>query len=450
MTTPAKTSAPSQVQSAPLWRLLQATAGAVQATRQGQSLTAYLDRVPKDLRPGVQALSFQVLRQMGRATALREQLAVKAPPPAADALLCSALALCWNEANAPYPVHTLVNQAVEAARQQHQTKAQSGFINACLRRFMRERAMQVAQTDQNPVAQWNHPDWWIARVKNDYPEHWQQLLAMAQEPAPMTLRVNRKHHAVADYRAQLDALGFTSKPVGQDGLQLERAVPVHELPGFMQGHVSVQDAAAQVSARLLMQGMDLQKPWRVLDACAAPGGKTGHLLELCPHAHVLALDVDAERCERIHQNLDRLGFKAEVKVADAGRPESWWDGQAFDAILLDAPCTASGIVRRHPDVRWLRRPTDSAQLAKIQAQLLKNLWPLLVPGGKLLYCTCSVFKAEGDETVQAFLKRNTDAHLHPSPGHLIPGQTPKGLPVEDNALGEHDGFYYALLEKRRN
>jgi 16S rRNA (cytosine967-C5)-methyltransferase len=428
---------------------MQATASAVQATRQGQSLTAQLERVPHELRPGVQALSFQVLRQLGRATALRELLAAKAPPPAADALLCTALALCWDEVRAPYPVHTLVNQAVEAARQQHQTKAQSGFINACLRRFMRERAVLVAQTDANPVAQWNHPQWWIDRLKADHPEHWQDLLGQAQQAAPMTLRVNRQHHTVAAYQAQLEAVGLMAKPVGQDGLQLVQAVPVQRLPGFAQGHVSVQDAAAQVSARLLMQGMDAQRPWRILDACAAPGGKTGHLLELCPHAHVLALDVDAQRCERIHQNLSRLGLQAEVKAADAGQPEAWWDGQDFDAILLDAPCTASGIVRRHPDVRWLRRPTDSAQLAKTQAQLLKTLWPLLAPGGKLLYCTCSVFKAEGDETVQAFLKRNTDAELHPSPGHLIPGQTPKGLPVEDNALGEHDGFYYALLEKRR-
>lgn len=441
--------AATQGGSAPLWRLLQATAGAVQATRQGQSLTAQLERVPHELRPGVQALSFQVLRQLGRATALRELLAAKAPPPAADALLCTALALCWDEANAPYPVHTLVNQAVEAARQQRQTQAQSGFINACLRRFMRERQALVSQTDANPVAQWNHPLWWIERLKIDHPAHWQDLLAMAQEAAPMTLRVNRQHHTVAEYQAQLQAAGLTAKPVGQDGLQLAQAVPVQRLPGFAQGHVSVQDAAAQVSARLLMQGMDTQQPWRILDACAAPGGKTGHLLELCPKAHVLALDVDANRCERIHQNLSRLGLQAEVKAADAGQPDAWWDGQAFDAILLDAPCTASGIVRRHPDVRWLRRPTDSVQLAKIQAQLLKTLWPLLAEGGKLLYCTCSVFKAEGDETVQAFLKRNTDAVLHPSPGHLIPGQTPKGLPVEDNALGEHDGFYYALLEKRR-
>ena len=198
-----------------------------------------------------------------------------------------------------------------------------------------------------------------------------------------------------------------------------------------------------------MQGRDAEAPWRMLDACAAPGGKTGHLLELYPRAEVLALDVDEARCERIYQNLKRLSLSAKVRAADAGQPAQWWDGQLFDAILLDAPCTASGIVRRHPDVRWLRRPTDSAQLAKTQAALLKALWPLLASGGRLLYCTCSVFKAEGDETVQAFLQRNTDALLHPSPGHLIPGQIPNGLPVVDNPLGEHDGFYYALLEKSR-
>jgi 16S rRNA (cytosine967-C5)-methyltransferase len=164
---------------------------------------------------------------------------------------------------------------------------------------------------------------------------------------------------------------------------------------------------------------------------------------------VLALDVDASRCQRIDQNLQRLGVQAEVRVADAAQPASWWDGESFDAILLDAPCTASGIVRRHPDVRWLRRPTDSAQLGQIQAQLLQSLWPLLAPGGRLLYCTCSVFRSEGDETVQAFLQRNTNAQLLPSPGHLIPGHAPRGLPVMDNALGEHDGFYYALLEKDR-
>lgn len=435
--------------SAPLWQLLQATAKVVQAVQAGRSLTAALDGADVAQRPAVQALSFQVMRQLGRAMALRALLAKKAPPPAADALLCTALALVWHDESAPYPVHTLVNQAVEAARQNRQTQAQSSFINACLRRFMRERENLVAQTSQDLQALWNHPHWWVMRLQEEYPQDWRHLLEMAQKPAPMVIRVDPQHHTVAAYQAQLQSLGWASKAVGARGLQLDKAVAVGLLPGFAQGHVSVQDAAAQVAAPLLLQGRDADRDWRILDACAAPGGKTGHLLACYPQAQVLALDVDAQRCERIAQNLQRLGQQAQVKAADAAQPALWWDGQLFDAILLDAPCTASGIVRRHPDVRWLRRPTDSAQLGRIQSKLLAALWPLLKPGGRMLYCTCSVFKSEGDEAVQAFLQHNTDAHLRPSPGHLIPGKTPAGLPVEDNALGEHDGFYYALLEKNR-
>lgn len=435
----------------PLWQQLQATAAVVQAVRAGRSLTAELASVPPELRPGIQALTFQVMRQLGRAMALRERLASKTPPPAADALLCTALALGWQDEGAPYPVHTLVNQVVEAARQQRQTQAQSGFINACLRRFLREREDLVAETDSDPQARWNHPRWWVTRVQAEYPEDWQTLLNMAQEPAPMSLRVDTRHHSVAAYQAQLLAMGLAAKPVGASGLQLERAVPVQQLPGFELGHVSVQDAAAQVAAPLLLQDCETERPWRILDACAAPGGKTGHLLACYPNAQVLALDVDAARCQRIEANLQRLGAqaqaRAQVRAADAAQPAQWWDGVAFDAILLDAPCTASGIVRRHPDVRWLRRPGDSAQLAQTQAKLLKVLWPLLAPGGRLLYCTCSVFRSEGADTVQAFLQRNTDARMLPSPGHLIPGKIPTGLPVKHNALGEHDGFYYALLQK---
>jgi 16S rRNA (cytosine967-C5)-methyltransferase len=430
------------------------TAAVVQAVRAGRSLTTELASVSPELRPGVQALTFQVMRQLGRAMALRERLANKAPPPAADALLCTALALSWQGDDAPYPVHTLVNQAVEAARQQRQTQAQSGFINGCLRRFMREREALVAETDSDPQARWNHPRWWVTRLQDEYPEDWQKLLDMAQQPAPMSLRVDLRHHNVAEYQAQLLAIGLAAQAVGASGLQLERAVPVHQLPGFAQGHVSVQDAAAQVAAPLLLQGRETGQVWRILDACAAPGGKTGHLLACYPNAQVLALDVDATRCQRIEDNLQRLGAqnqaRAQVRAADAAQPAQWWDGVAFDAILLDAPCTASGIVRRHPDVRWLRRPGDSAQLAQTQAQLLKALWPLLAPGGRLLYCTCSVFRSEGDDTVQAFLQRNTNARMLPSPGHLIPGKIPTGLPVKHNALGEHDGFYYALLEKGRD
>jgi 16S rRNA (cytosine967-C5)-methyltransferase len=203
----------------------------------------------------------------------------------------------------------------------------------------------------------------------------------------------------------------------------------------------------QLAAPLLLQGLPADRPLRILDACAAPGGKTGHLLELRPEARVLALEIDAGRAERIHDNLRRLAVQAEVRAADASAPDTWWDGEPFDAILLDAPCTASGIVRRHPDVRWLRREGDSAQLARTQALLLDRLWPLLRPGGHLLYCTCSVFRAEGDAVVQAFLGRNTQAHLRPSPGHLIAQALGPVPAVGDNALGEHDSFYYALLHK---
>jgi 16S rRNA (cytosine967-C5)-methyltransferase len=208
----------------------------------------------------------------------------------------------------------------------------------------------------------------------------------------------------------------------------------------------VQDAAAQLAAPLLLQGLGPASGLRVLDACAAPGGKTAHLLEISD-AQVTALDIDPARCGRIEQSLQRLGLQARIIAADAGLPELWWDGLAFDAILLDAPCTASGIVRRHPDVRWLRRESDVAQLAAIQARLLKTLWPLLKPGGRLLYCTCSVFKNEGQTQIQTFLAHNTQARLLPSPGHLLPYFPVQSDVVTDNEDSEHDGFYYALLEK---
>jgi 16S rRNA (cytosine967-C5)-methyltransferase len=214
----------------------------------------------------------------------------------------------------------------------------------------------------------------------------------------------------------------------------------------LSGVVSVQDGAAQLAAPLLLTGLNSNKPLRVLDACAAPGGKTAHLLEVAD-CQVTALDVDADRCVRIHETLDRLGLSAKVLVADAAKPAAWWDGQVFDAILLDAPCSASGIVRRHPDVRWLRRESDIAQLAVIQAQLLSSLWSVLKPGGRLLYCTCSVFRAEGENQVQKFLAAQKGATLLPSPGHLLPTNGLNGKTVPDNPIGDHDGFYYALLEK---
>ena len=438
----------------PLWQQLAAAARALQAVRGGQSGTAALDAVESRLRPGVQALLFQVLRQAGRAQALRQQMAPRNPPPAADALLCTALALCWDVAESPYEPFTLVNQAVEAAKRDPATRAQASFINGCLRRFLRERESLVARTDGDPVARWNHPRWWIERLRRDHPAQWEQILRANNAHAPMTLRVNKQKCTPALYQQALSAINLEAKPAGEAGLVLREPVPVHQLPGFDDGWVSVQDAAAQVAAPLLLGGLNLTRPLRVLDACAAPGGKTSHLLEWAgaqAPLHVTALEVDPVRSARIDDTLQRLGLRAKVLVADASQPESWWPshcgGQQFDAILLDAPCTASGIVRRHPDVRWLRRESDIGQLAALQARLLAALWPLVAAGGRLLYCTCSVFRAEGDAQVQTFLAHNTDARLLPSPGHLIPGNGDNADALPDNQPREHDGFFYALLQK---
>ena len=428
----------------PLWRQLQAVAAVLAAIRGGMSGTAALEGVEAGLRPGVQSLAYRVLRSLGRAEALRRLLAPKKPPPAADALLCTALALAWQEQDAPYEVFTLVNQAVEAAKRTESTRAQASFINACLRRFLRERDALVQRTQQDPVAVWNHPAWWIKRLQKDYPDKWQAILQANNRQAPMTLRVNRRKTGLAAYLETLQQAGIEARPAGACGVTLARPLPVHELPGFEQGWVSVQDAAAQMAAPLLLQG--LGTGLKVLDACAAPGGKTAHLLEMAD-CRVTALDIDPVRCTRIEQTLQRLGLQARILTADAGQPAQWWDGEPFDAILLDAPCTASGIVRRHPDVRWLRRESDVAQLAAIQARLLKTLWPLLKPGGRLLYCTCSVFKAEGEAQIQTFLAHNTQARLLPSPGHLLPYFSGEGDAVTDNQVSDHDGFYFALLEK---
>ncbi|MEO5670030.1 MAG: 16S rRNA (cytosine(967)-C(5))-methyltransferase RsmB, partial [Ramlibacter sp.] len=349
--------------SQPLWRLLQGAAEVVAAVRAGQSATAAIANVEARVRPGAQALAFQALRQLGRAESLRQLLARREPPPPADALLCTALALCWREAEAPYEVFTLVDQAVEAAKRSAGARAQANFINACLRRFLRERDALVKATDSDPVALWNHPRWWIERLKKDHPAHWQQILQANNTQPPMTLRVNARKSSPAQYLSLLSTTGVGASALGDHGVMLGKPRPVHDVPGFSDGLVSVQDAAAQLAAPLLLRGLDSsRKPLRILDACAAPGGKTAHLLELAD-AEVTALDIDPTRCERIGEALERLGLLARIVAGDATQPRAWWDGVPFDAILLDAPCTASGIVRRHPDVRWLRRETDIAQLA---------------------------------------------------------------------------------------
>ena len=445
--------APSGTQI-PLWQQLQGAASLLMAVRDGQSLTAALEEVDAGLRPGVQALGFHTLRWLGRAEALRQQLAKRPPPPEADALLCVALALAWNSKDAPYSAFVLVDQTVEAAKRSEGTRHQASFINGCLRAFFRDQAVLVAKTDSNPQAIWNHPQWWVDRVRKDHPTQWQAILRANNARAPLILRVNEQKTSQVQYLNALAAINIEAIAVGAYGVQLVTAQSVPSLPGYAEGHFSVQDAAAQMAAPLLLNQLYSATSGarlRVLDACAAPGGKTAHLLEYAAArggADVVALDIDARRCSRMGQNLARLGVQADINVGDAALPDSWWDGQLFDAILLDAPCTASGIVRRHPDVRWLRRPTDIAQLAAIQTQLLEVLWALVRPGGRLLYCTCSVFIAEGEAQTQSFLTHHSDAILMPSPGHLLPQSGGGGTHLPDNLSGDHDGFYYALFEKR--
>lgn len=442
---------------------LRHTARCVLAVEQGRSLSDVMPLVNAELRPGVQALTFHVLRHLGTARAVVERLVQRKPEPAVMALLSSAVALLFEAPSSVvsegadsthtakpvgphYEPHTVVNQAVDAARQDRSTQRQAAFINACLRRFLREREALLLSVAQLPVARWNHPVWWMERLQRDHPEHWAAILTANNQPGPMALRVNRRKTTRARYQQALQAVGVASTPVGSDGLVLDVPQPVERLPDFAQGHVSVQDAAAQMAATLLLDGRAWAPTDRVLDACAAPGGKTAHLLEWAD-LDLLALDVDERRCGRIHDNLQRLGLQAEVRCADAARPADWWDGRPFDAILLDAPCTASGIVRRHPDVRWLRRPSDVDALVAVQRSLLEALWPLLKPGGRLLYCTCSVFRAEGAHQVAAFLERHTDAVSRPSVGHLLPGLAAPSGQFNDNPPGGYDGFFYARIDK---
>ena len=430
-----------------LSRLLGLAAEAVAAVRAGESLTAALARCPGEVRPGVQSLSFHVLRRLGQALAAREVLVPKAPPKPVDALLLSALALLWPDGQAPYADHTLVDQAVTAARQRF--PASAGFINAVLRRFLRERAPLLEAAQRTPSARHNHPQWWIERLQADWPEQWAALLEANDLRPPMTLRVNTRRGSVAHYLQRLADAGLGARPVGEHGVLLDAPCPVQRLPGFADGDVSVQDESAQRAATLLLAGAALPPGARVLDACAAPGGKTAHLLELAD-LDVLALDHDALRLIRVRETLDRLHLAAALCAGDAGQPDDWWDGQPFDAILLDAPCSASGIVRRHPDVRWLRRASDIPALAALQARLLAALWPLLKPGGRLLYCTCSVFKAEGQEQIDVFLQRNRDARLAEqplSPGHLLPLVDNRAEADSAQNRVPADGFFYALLIK---
>ncbi|MDP3310489.1 MAG: 16S rRNA (cytosine(967)-C(5))-methyltransferase RsmB, partial [Polaromonas sp.] len=379
-------------QQIPLWRQLQGAAFLLMAVRAGRSMTAALEDVDAAIRPGVQALGFHALRQLGRAEALRQQLASRPPPPEADALLCVALALIWTDEGAPYTAHTLVDQAVEAAKRSEDARHQASFINGCLRRFLRERELLVAQTEKHPQAVWNHPQWWIDRLRKEHPAHWQAILRANNSRAPLTLRINQRKTTPVLYQQALIAINTGAILAGTHGLVLASAQPVPSLPGYIEGHFSVQDAAAQLAAPLLLDGLQASPGGRLrlLDACAAPGGKTAQLVSA--GARVTAMDASKSRIKRLEGNLARLGLSAEIVNADI---LTYDPPRLFDAVLLDAPCSSTGTIRRHPDVLWTKTPDDIAKLAELQFRLLMRAVTMVRPGGTIVFSNCSLDPSEG-------------------------------------------------------
>lgn len=390
-------------------------------------------------RAQVQWLAFGAIRHHHRHQALLARLLLR-PLKDRDRLLEALLSVGLFQMMDPdQPDHAAVSATVEAARVLGLQHA-AGLVNACLRRFQREAAALTAGIAGDPVARYSHPAWLLNQLRSDWPDRWEAIAAAGQQRPPAWLRVNRGRCTVADYARRLEAelgLASSSHPGFPDALKLDAAVAVSRLPGFADGLASVQDAGAQLAAPLLAP----ERGMRVLDACAAPGGKTTHLLELADgDLDLTALDVSGVRLRQVDDNLRRLGFTATLVEGDALAPADWWDGRPFDRILVDAPCSATGVIRRHPDIKLLRRADDIPALAARQRRLLERLLPLLKPGGRLLYSTCSIFRAENQAVVQATLATGTATLLEatPRPGlQLLPGDS------------DTDGFYYALMMPSR-
>ena len=420
--------------------------------RGGKTLEAVLSReVPDDLsardRAQISALSFGTLRWHCRHRLIINRL-LDRPLRSKDAVIESLLSVgLFQLLNPRQPGYAAVSATVEATRQLGRPRA-TGLVNAALRRFQREQAQLVNEAMQSEEGEFAHPQWIIDRVRSDWPEQWRGILEASLAHPPLWLRVNRAHGTREAYAERLAAdagLVAHSRPGFADALRLEHAVAVSALPGFEAGDVSVQDAASQLAVELLAP----QPGMRVLDACAAPGGKSMHMLERTGgRLDLLAIDIDAERNALLEDNLRRIGMVAEVVTGDVLSPDCPGVVGTFDRILLDAPCSASGVIRRHPDIRFLRRPDDMRSLADRQRRMLDRLWPLLKPGGRFLYSTCSVFRAENERVVEPFLSGRSDAEeLRPLSGdvlHSAAPLAPVGYQLLPTDAGT-DGFYYALM-----
>jgi 16S rRNA (cytosine967-C5)-methyltransferase len=413
----------------------------------GTSLDSALARVDlRELSPQqvsmLRALSYGVLRDYSLLASL---LARMMETPLNNEPELHALMLCGLHQLRSMRVatHAAVNETVEAVALLGKDKLR-GLVNAVLRRYQRERPALEALLSSHPGKQYSYPGWLSDQIQADWPENWQAILAAGNEQGPLTLRVNRRRLTRETYLRRLDGEGIAASivPYAEDAVMLESPLPVEQIPNFSDGTVSVQDAAAQLAADLL----EVQPGMRVLDACSAPGGKAAHLLERFDHLDLLALDHDAERLKRVADTLRRLQLDAQLVTGDAGDTRAWWDHNFFDRILLDAPCSGTGVIRRHPDIKWLRRHTDVPQLASVQLRMLNALWPLLAPGGVLLYATCSILRAEGESVVKSFLKIQPGAKHSPiiadwGEARVVGRRIAPG--------GAFDGFYYARLIKPR-
>ncbi len=418
----------------------------------GSSLDAAVakheQRAAANDRPLLRMLCYGSLRNHWQLQAWVQQLISK-PLRKRDHIINSLLAIAlYQITEMRIPDHAVVSTSVEAARQLRRPKL-AGLVNACLRRFGREN-MAATEGGDEP-SEWNHPAWMIERVRQDWPDDWRSILTANNERAPMWLRANASKNTAAAYLERLHAANIEADLLAgwPDAVRLTAPQAVESLPGFAAGDASVQDAAAQIAARWLLRDVK----GRVLDACAAPGGKSAHLLEVgADNVSLVALDNDASRLEYVAENLARIGRDATIIASDASKPEQWWDQVPFDGILLDAPCSASGVIRRHPDIKLLRRESDLDNLAEQQRALLESLWPTLAPGGTLLYATCSVFTAENDEVTKQFLGDHGDAQEN----DLLPNNNIRDL-MRRKACGYQilpgsaglDGFYYAAIQKKK-
>jgi 16S rRNA (cytosine967-C5)-methyltransferase len=415
---------------------------------QGQSLNRILPTYAEQVAPRdkslLQELCFGCVRWQPRLQILAAALMDKPLKPKDADIQALLLLGLYQLIFMRVPDHAAINSCVEASKRLKKPWA-SRLLNGVLRNFQRRRAALEQDLATDALYQYSHPLWLLEALSQAWPEHWQAILGANNEHPPMTLRVNQRVLSRDDYAGKLKAAGVeaTATPHSPVGLTLTKPADPLQLPGYSAGEFSVQDEAAQLAAVLL----DLAPGQRVLDACCAPGGKTCHILEQEPElASVTALDVEAERLKTVQENLTRLSLDANLVAADAADPASWWDGEPFDRILLDAPCSATGVIRRHPDIKLLRRPSDIAKLAALQLQLLEAAWTCLKPGGRLVYATCSVMPQENEQVIAQFVNKVDDVEYLPI-DQAWGVARPYGRQLFPQP-GGHDGFYYACLHKR--